>query len=127
MYELQLSYSALVELLNSYCYFLRCSKIPAILATGVANPVLILDNCRIHHPVAVQAELVAHGIEVIYLPAYSPKLNPIEQSFSKTKAFIRHHGKLYSEAGLNEYRLMNDAFASITAEDAVGWITHSGY
>lgn len=66
--------------------------------------VLVLDNCRIHHNDAI-AELVqaagmssissslsitngSSGCLILYLPAYSPDLNPIEESFSTRKSRI---------------------------------------
>lgn len=71
--------------------------------------VLVLDNCRIHHNEAI-AELVQtagmlkyslletklniySGCLILYLPAYSPDLNPIEESFSACKSSF---GFMYS-------------------------------
>ena len=44
--------------------------------------VLVLDNCRIHHNEALSELVHAAGCLLLYLPAYSPDLNPIEESFS---------------------------------------------
>jgi len=44
--------------------------------------VLVLDNCRIHHNEALTDLVRAAGCLLLYLPAYSPDLNPIEESFS---------------------------------------------
>jgi DDE superfamily endonuclease len=44
--------------------------------------VLVLDNCRIHHNEALVELVHAAGCLILYLPAYSPDLNPIEESFS---------------------------------------------
>jgi transposase len=53
-----------------------------------ANPrkVLIMDNCRFHHSRDVQRVCSDSGISVIFLPPYSPQLNPIEEFFSMIKA-----------------------------------------
>ena len=53
------------------------------------NSVLIMDNMRSHHAKAVRNLLDSSGIRYIYLPPYSPDLNPIEKLWSKVKAFLR--------------------------------------
>jgi transposase len=55
-----------------------------------ACSVLVLDNCRIHHNEALVELVHAAGCLILYLPAYSPDLNPIEESFSTCK-FISHY------------------------------------
>jgi transposase len=63
---------------------------------------------------------------LIYLPPYSPDFNPIEQSFSSIKAWLRRH-----EAGVigiqQRLWLMNQAAMAVTAADATGWIMNCGY
>lgn len=51
-----------------------------------SNDVLIMDNCRFHHRSDVKQYLLDKGINFLYLPAYSPQLNPIEEYFSHIKA-----------------------------------------
>lgn len=103
------------------------SQIPAILELQIVDPILIIDNCKIHHNPQVLALLIDAGIEVIFLPPYSPKYNPIEEAFSKFKAFIRRHGKLFREGGMTDYAIIGHAFDSITAENADNWIRHAQY
>lgn len=62
---------------------------------------------------------------MIYLPPYSPDLNPIEEAFSQIKSFIRQNGTLMSESGL--LFDMYTAMDIVTADDALGYIRHSGY
>ena len=50
--------------------------------------VLVLDNCRIHHNEALVNIVRAAGCLILYLPAYSPDLNPIEESFSTCLLFL---------------------------------------
>lgn len=50
---------------------------------------VILDNLSSHKVAGVRAALAAHGAELLYLPAYSPDLNPIELAFAKLKAVLR--------------------------------------
>ncbi|THU95153.1 hypothetical protein K435DRAFT_615444, partial [Dendrothele bispora CBS 962.96] len=63
---------------------------------------------------------------IVFLPPYSPDLNPIEESFSAVKAWIRRHWK---EAQQSEYPdiFLIEASATVTSEKAKGWIAHSGY
>ena len=53
------------------------------------NSVLIMDNMKSHHAKAVRNLLDSSGVRCIYLPPYSPDLNPIEKLWSKVKAFLR--------------------------------------
>jgi transposase len=54
--------------------------------------VVILDNLATHRNKEAAAALKAHGCWFLYLPPYSPDLNPIEQAFSKLKAHLRRIG-----------------------------------
>jgi transposase len=53
---------------------------------------VILDNLATHRNKEAAAALKAHGCWFLYLPPYSPDLNPIEQAFSKLKAHLRRIG-----------------------------------
>lgn len=54
--------------------------------------VVVLDNLATHRNKEAQAALRDHGCWFLYLPPYSPDLNPIEQAFSKLKAHLRRIG-----------------------------------
>ena len=66
----------------------------------------------------------ARGCELFFLPAYSPDYSPIEETFSKLKAFLRCIGARTHEA-LQE--AISQALETVTAQDALGWFTHCGY
>ena len=51
--------------------------------------IVVLDNLSPHKMGAVEAASRAAGSEVLFLPPYSPDLNPIEQMWSKVKSFLR--------------------------------------
>ena len=51
--------------------------------------IVVMDNLRTHHVQAVGELLRNAGAEALYLPAYSPDLNPIERLWSKVKAILR--------------------------------------
>lgn len=53
------------------------------------DSVLVMDNVKSHHAKAVRNLLDSSGVRYIYLPPYSPNLNPIEKLWSKVKALLR--------------------------------------
>ena len=53
------------------------------------NQTIIMDNHPVHRSKIVQKYLSDNKIKFLYLPPYSPKLNPIEEAFSKIKNFIK--------------------------------------
>lgn len=50
---------------------------------------VIMDNLPAHKVKGVRKAIEARGAELLYLPSYSPDLNPIEQAFAKLKALLR--------------------------------------
>ncbi len=60
----------------------------------------------------------------MFLPSYSPDLNPIEEAFSKIKNIVRKAAVSTREA-LEE--AICEALAAVTPEDAAGWFAHCGY
>ena len=52
---------------------------------------IVLDNASIHRNSELQAMCQEEGVELVYLPPYSPDFNPIESSFSVLKAWIRRN------------------------------------
>jgi transposase len=59
-----------------------------------------------------------------FLPAYSPDLNPIEEAFSKIKAYLRKIGARGKKALIEA---MGRALSAVTPRDAAGWFAHCGY
>jgi transposase len=72
----------------------------------------------------VQAAFAALKVEMLFLPPYSPDLNPIEKCWSKMKTELRR-------AAARSYAALSEALAAaiktITATDARNWIRHCGY
>ena len=86
--------------------------------------IVFMDNCAIHKLEEIEAALEAVGAWVIFLPAYSPDLNPIENCWSKVKTLLRSlKPRTWSE--LQE--ALVEAFSSITVPDILGWFRHCGY
>jgi len=55
------------------------------------NSILVLDNAKIHHDQELLNYLDAFGVKVVFLPPYSPDLNPIETAFSTIKQFLQRN------------------------------------
>ena len=85
---------------------------------------LVMDNCRIHHGPAVQELCIASGYNIVFLPPYSPFLNPIEEFWSKLKLVYRRD-KLDDGSKDGVVHRVNEAVSKITVEDLVAWINHS--
>ena len=85
---------------------------------------VVLDNLTAHKTRAVQAEFAALGVEVFYLPPYSPDLNPIEKCWSKLKTYLK-------TTAARDYAALSEAvsagLATITAGDTANWSKHCGY
>jgi transposase len=88
------------------------------------DDIVILDNLACHKTAEVARLIAAAGACVRYLPAYSPDLNPIEQLFSKLKAWLRK-AKARTVDGL--IAAMGDALRQVRPSDILGWFGHSGY
>jgi transposase len=61
------------------------------------NSVIVMDNASFHHSEKIKQLCSQARVHLVYLPPYSPDLNPIEEFFSELKAFIRRHWKSYEE------------------------------
>lgn len=86
--------------------------------------VVVLDNVSVHKGERVRQAIEARGCQVLFLPPYSPDLTPIEEAFSKLKAWLRQLEARTREA-LEE--AIADGLKQITGQDAHGWFWHSGY
>ena len=61
------------------------------------HSVLVMDNASIHRSERIEQMCRDAGVILIYLPPYSPDLNPIEEFFAELKAFIKRHWKIYED------------------------------
>ncbi len=84
----------------------------------------VMDNLQLHKGERVRRAIEARGCQVLFLPSYSPDFSPIEEAFSKLKAFLRKVGARTRE-DLQEALIQ--ALGIITAQDAQGWFRHCGY
>ena len=86
--------------------------------------VVVLDGLGAHRTHRVRELIEAGGADLVFLPSYSPDLNPIEEGFCKIKALVRKEGARVREALVEA---IGRALAAVTIEDATGWFAHAGY
>jgi transposase len=77
---------------------------------------VVLDNVGAHKPERMRRLIEAAGCQLVFLPAYSPDLSPVEEAFSKIKTRVR-------AAGARTHAALD----AVTPDDAAGWFTHAGY
>jgi transposase len=96
-----------------------------VLAPGLKRgQLVVMDNLSSHKGSRIRELIEGRGCELIYLPPYSPDLNPIEEAFAKLKALLRKAEARTREALLEA---MGRALDAVTASDARGFFEHRGY
>jgi len=86
--------------------------------------VVVMDNLSAHYTEGVREAIDAVGASVMYLPPYSPELNPIEHTWSKLKAQLRRAEARTLRTLAAELSVSS---TTITKSDLVGWFGDCGY
>ncbi len=86
--------------------------------------IVVLDNLGSHKSKAVRHAVRAVGARLLFLPKYSPDLNPIEQLFSKLKHWLRHAAARTADAVFNA---IGPILETITPEECSNYFAHAGY
>src|SRR5829696_6773821 len=86
--------------------------------------VVVLDGLGAHRPKRIRDLIEERGADLVFLPSYSPDMNPIEEAFSKIKHLVRKAGARVREALVE---VIGRALTAVTIEDAAGWFAHAGY
>jgi transposase len=89
-----------------------------------AGQIVVMDNLSAHRPRRIRELIEQQGCKVLYLPAYSPDYNPIEEAFAKIKTLLRKAAARSKEALVEA---IGQALSAVTAEDALGYFEHAGY
>jgi len=92
--------------------------------TLARHDVVILDNLSSHKNPAVKAAIRARGAHLLFLPPYSPDLNPIEQVFAKLKTLLRKANERTIEATWQRIGTLLDAFQPA---ECANYLVNSGY
>jgi transposase len=88
------------------------------------SQVVVMDNLSAHKGERIRELIEQRGCELLYLPSYSPDLNPIEEAFSKIKGLLRKAESRSREALLEA---IGAALSIISDQDARGFFEHCGY
>ena len=89
-----------------------------------AGQIVVMDNLNVHRAAAVRERIEARACQRVFLPAYSPDFNPLEEAFSKFKTYLRR-AKARTRDRLEN--AIDEALQRITAQDARHWFTHCGF
>ena len=88
------------------------------------DDIVVMDNLSPHKSDPTLALITRAGAQVLFLPAYSPDLNPIEKMWSKIKSLLRT-AEARTPADL--ITAIGQALTKVTPQDALGWFVSCGY
>ena len=86
--------------------------------------IVVIDNLGSHKGKAVNAAIVAAGARLVFLPPYSPDLNPIEQIFAKLKTALRKAQARTIDTVVQE---IARTLPSFSAAECANYFRHAGY
>lgn len=107
---------------NGESFLLYVEKV--LVPTLKPRDIVIMDNLGSHKNKAVRRAIRAAGAMLLFLPKYSPDLNPIEQLFSKLKHGLRHAAERTRDALC---RAIAEILDSISATECANYLVNSGY
>lgn len=84
----------------------------------------MIDNLPAHKVAGVRPAIEARGAFLIYLPPYSPDLNPIEMAFAKLKALLR---KAAARTRDSLWDAITDVLTAFTPSECAHYLAHAGY
>lgn len=100
--------------------YLKVTLLPSIKPLDI----VIMDNLNVHKVKGVEEMILSVGAIPLYLPAYSPDLNPIELMWSKVKSFLKSW-KVREVDLLKNY--IKKAISKVNQLDIIHWFNHTGY
>jgi transposase len=86
--------------------------------------VVVLDNLAAHKVAGIRQALAAAGASLLYLPPYSPDLNPIEQLFAKFKALLR---KAATRTKEELWSTIGRLLATVPPDECARYLRHCKY
>ncbi len=89
-----------------------------------SGQVVVMDNLSAHKVERIKELIEQRGCQLIYLPSYSPDLNPLEEAFSKIKRLVRKAEARTQEALLEA---IGSALSAVSSKDARSFFEHCGY
>lgn len=101
----------------------HCNRYPG------PKSVLVMDNASFHRTARLQRLCSEAGVKLVYLPPYSPDLNPIEEMFAELKAFIKRKWSIYEndpDQGFDTFLDWCVGMVGSKKESAEGHFRHAG-
>ena len=92
--------------------------------TLAPGDIVIMDNLSSHKVAGVREAIEACGASLIYLPPYSPDLNPIEQAFAKLKALLRKAAARTVEA---LWTNIGESLSAFSPTECANYLADAGY
>ena len=95
-----------------------------LVPTLKVGDVVVMDNLACHKRAEVRAAIEGAGCRLLYLPPYSPDLNPIEPAYAKLKALLRK-ARERTVAGLETF--LGNAVDDFSPQECPNYFSHCGY
>ncbi len=86
--------------------------------------IVILDNLRVHKMAGIREAIEAVGAKLLFIPPYSPDLNPIELAFSRLKALLRTKAIRTADA---LWKALGELCGSFSPRECANYFRHDGY
>jgi transposase len=86
--------------------------------------IVVMDNLSSHKVGGIRETIEARGAIIVYLPLYSPDLNPIEMAFAKLKALLR---KLAARSVARLWHALGDLLGRFTPQESANYLASAGY
>src|ERR1700680_3124240 len=86
--------------------------------------IVFLDNVSTHKVDGVEEAIEARGARAVFLPAYSPDLNPIEQLFARLKSFLR---KMKARTVETLWRAISSFLKEVSKDECKAYLANAGY
>jgi transposase len=96
----------------------------ALAPTLAPGDLVIMDNLAAHKVQGVRQAVEARGAHLLYLPPYSPDLNPIEQVFAKLKALLRTAA---TRTVVALWHAIGQALDAFSPAECAHYLAHAGY
>ena len=99
--------------------------VETVLAPSLSEgDIVVIDNLSAHKVEGVRAAIEARDAILLYLPPYSPDLNPIEMAFAKLKTLLRKAAARTTDA---LWDAIADVLAAFTPNERANYLAHAGY
>jgi transposase len=96
-----------------------------VLAPSLSDgDIVVIDNLPAHKVEGVRAAIEAKGAVLLYLPPYSPDLNPIEMAFAKLKTLLRKAAARTRDA---LWDAVAEVLQTFTPDECANYLAHAGY